>query len=95
MSNNTHYNSLQNTKQQVDEVVLIMKDNIDKVLQRDEKLTDIESRSEELQDGANRFQKVSTKLKQKMWCKNMKYVIVLASIFLILIMIILLIIFKK
>lgn len=95
MANNTQYNKLDDTKKQVDTVIDIMKDNIEKVLQRDEKLTDIESRSEELQDGANRFQKVSTKLKQKMWCKNMKFVIVLASIFLILIMIILLIIFKK
>ena len=95
MSNNTHYNSLQNTKQQVDEVVLIMKDNIDKVLQRDEKLTDIESRSEELQAGANRFQKVSTKLKQKLWCKNMRFVMILASIFLILIILIIIIIMKK
>lgn len=95
MSNNTHYNSLQNTKQQVDEVVLIMKDNIDKVLQRDEKLTNIESRSEELQAGANRFQKVSTKLKQKLWCKNMRFVMILASIFLILIILIIIIIMKK
>lgn len=95
MANNTQYNKLDDTKKQVDTVIDIMKDNIEKVLQRDEKLTDIESRSEELQDGASRFQKVSTKLKHKMWCKNMKFIIVLASIFLILIMIILLIIFKK
>jgi hypothetical protein len=95
MANNTQYNKLDDTKKQVDTVIDIMKDNIEKVLQRDEKLTDIESRSEELRDGASRFQKVSTKLKHKMWCKNMKFIIILAAIFLFLIMIILLIIFKK
>ena len=42
-----------------------------------------------------RFQKVSTKLKHKMWCKNIKFIIVLAVIFLFLIMVILLIVFKK
>jgi vesicle-associated membrane protein 2 len=89
------YNKLDSTKNQVDQVVLIMKDNIEKVLQRDEKLNNIETRAEELQDGAQRFQKISTKLKQKMFCKNMRFIMVLTMIFLILIMIILLIIFKK
>jgi TolA-binding protein len=89
------YNKLDSTKNQVDQVVLIMKDNIEKVLQRDEKLNNIETRVEELQDGAQRFQKISTKLKQKMFCKNMRFIMVLTMIFLILIMIILLIIFKK
>jgi hypothetical protein len=95
MANNTQYNKLDDTKKQVDTVIDIMKDNINKVLQRDEKLGDMESRTEELRDGASRFQKVSTKLKQKLWCKNMKFVIILAAIFLFLIMVILLIVFKK
>jgi hypothetical protein len=95
MANNTQYNKLDDTKKQVDTVIDIMKDNINKVLQRDEKLGDMENRTDELRDGANRFQKTSTKLKQKLWCKNMKFIIVLAAIFLFLIMVILLIIFKK
>ena len=95
MPNNTQYNKLDDTKKQVDTVIDIMKDNIEKVLQRDQKLGDIENQTEELQSGANRFQKVSTKLKQKLWCKNMRFVMILSAIFLILIMVILLIIFKK
>ena len=52
MANTTQYNKLDDTKKQVDTVIDIMKDNIEKVLQRDEKLGDMESRTEELQDGA-------------------------------------------
>jgi len=89
------YNKLTETKQQVDTVIDIMKDNVEKVLQRDEKLGDIETKTEELRDGSHRFQKVSTKLKYKLWCKNMKFVAILAAIFLILLMIILLVIFKS
>ena len=95
MANNTQYNKLDDTKKQVDTIIDIMKDNIEKVLQRDEKLGDMENRTEELRDGASRFHKTSKKLKQKLWCKNMKFVIILASIFLFLIMVILLIVFKK
>ena len=91
----TQYNKISDTKQQVDTVIEIMRDNVDKVIQRDEKLTDLETRSEELQHGALRFDKISTKLKHKMWCKNMKFIIILASIFLFLLLVILLIIFKK
>ena len=43
MANNTQYNKLDDTKKQVDTVIDIMKDNINKVLQRDEKLGDMES----------------------------------------------------
>jgi vesicle-associated membrane protein 2 len=89
------YNKLHDTQQQVDQVVLIMKDNVEKVLQRDEKLSDIETRSEELQQGATRFEKISTKLKRKFFCKNMRFVMILAVIILIFILIILLIVLKK
>lgn len=91
----TQYNKISDTKQQVDTVIEIMKDNMNKVIERDQKLEDMETRTEELQDGARRFNKISTKLKHKMWCKNMKFIIILASIFLFLLLVILLIIFKK
>jgi hypothetical protein len=37
--------SINKTQAQVDEVVDIMKDNVSKVLERDQKLTDIENKS--------------------------------------------------
>jgi len=95
MAHNTQYNKLSDTKKQVDTVIDIMKDNIEKVIQRDEKITEIESRSEDLQEGSKRFKKVSTKLKHKLWCKNMKFIMAIVAMFLILIIIIVLIVMKK
>ena len=74
---------------------LIMIDNIDKTLKRDEKISDIETKSEELQDGSKRFKKVSTKLKQKLFCKNMKFMLILFAIIIIFILIIVIITLKK
>lgn len=91
----TQYNKINDTKQQVDQVVSIMKNNIEKVLQRDDKLSDLENRSEDLREGSRKFEKISTKLKNKLWCKNIKFIMAIIVVFLILIMIIVLIIIKK
>ena len=92
MSHNIQYNKLDDTQKQVDTVINIMKDNMEKVIQRDEKLTEIESRSEDLQEGSKRFHKVSIKLKHKMWCKNMKFIMLVVAVILIFILIIIMIV---
>jgi vesicle-associated membrane protein 4 len=91
----TSYNKLTNLQEEVNEVTKIMIDNIDKTLKRDEKLNDIETKTEELQDGAKRFKKISTKLKQKLFCKNMKFILILSAVIVIFILIIVLITIKK
>ena len=91
----TSYNKLTNIQEEVNEVTKIMIDNIDKTLKRDEKLNDIETKTEELQDGAKRFKKISTKLKQKLFCKNMKFILILSAVIVIFILIIVLITIKK
>eukprot|EP00121_Abeoforma_whisleri_P015713 Awhi_evm1s14455 len=45
------------TQQQVDEVVDIMKQNVNQVFEREDKLTDIEDRSDALASGAQRFER--------------------------------------
>jgi vesicle-associated membrane protein 2 len=92
---NKQYNKLDDTKQQVNTVIDIMKDNMEKVLQRDEKLTDIEDKADDLQDKSQRFQKLSTKLKQQMLCKNIKFMVAIGIVVLFLLLIILLIIYKN
>eukprot|EP01136_Pigoraptor_vietnamica_P013553 Opistho-1_new@54697 len=77
---------LQKTKQEVDEVVGIMKNNVDKVLERDAKLTDLQDKSEALRDGAERFKTTSRKLKRKMWYKNLKFMAILIVAILVLIL---------
>uniref|UniRef100_H3CP93 V-SNARE coiled-coil homology domain-containing protein n=1 Tax=Tetraodon nigroviridis TaxID=99883 RepID=H3CP93_TETNG len=63
---------LQQTQAQVDEVVDIMRVNVDKVLERDQKLSDLDDRADALQAGASQFETSAAKLKRKYWWKNMK-----------------------
>jgi vesicle-associated membrane protein 2 len=52
-----------------------MKNNVDKVLERDSKLSELDERADALQDGASQFEKQAGKLKNKFWMQNMKFLI--------------------
>lgn len=54
------------------QVVDIMCVNVDKVLQRDEKLSELDDRADALQAGASVFESSAAKLKRKYWWKNCK-----------------------
>eukprot|EP00794_Sanderia_malayensis_P015335 gene15335-16912_t len=76
------------TQKQVDEVVGIMRQNMDKVLERDTKLSDLDNRAENLEAGAAQFEANATKLKRKMWWQNCKMWIILIVVILIIIAVI-------
>ncbi|UJR36078.1 hypothetical protein I4U23_028814 [Adineta vaga] len=61
-----------NLQADVNQVVDVMKDNLDKVLERDAKLTTLENRADALQTGASQFTTNASKLKRKYWWKNLK-----------------------
>ena len=63
---------LQQTQAQVDEVVGIMRTNVEKVLERDQKLSELDDRADALQQGASQFEVHATKLKRKYWWQNIK-----------------------
>ncbi|XP_032264675.1 vesicle-associated membrane protein 3-like [Phoca vitulina] len=63
---------LQQTQNQVDEVVDIMKVNVDNVLERDQKLSELDDRADALKAGASQFETIAAKLKRKYWWKNCK-----------------------
>ncbi|KFO26060.1 Vesicle-associated membrane protein 3, partial [Fukomys damarensis] len=63
---------LQQTQNQVEEVVDIMRVNVDKVLERDQKLSELDDRADALQAGASQFETSAAKLKRKYWWKNCK-----------------------
>ena len=63
---------LQQTQAQVDEVVGIMKTNVEKVLERDQKLSELDDRADALQQGASQFEVHAAKLKRKYWWQNLK-----------------------
>lgn len=62
----------QQTQAQVDEVVDIMRMNVDKVLERDQKLSQLDDRADALQMGASQFEQSAGALKRKYWWKNLK-----------------------
>ncbi|KFM57106.1 Synaptobrevin-1, partial [Stegodyphus mimosarum] len=54
---------MQETHAQIEEVTGILKKNVDLILQRDEKLTDLDGRADALNDEASEFGKQAGKLK--------------------------------
>lgn len=54
------------------QVVDIMRVNVDKVLERDQKLSELDDRADALQAGASQFETSAAKLKRKYWWKNCK-----------------------
>ncbi|KAF8560631.1 hypothetical protein P879_09785 [Paragonimus westermani] len=80
---------LQQTQAQVDEVVDIMRVNMEKVLERDAKLSQLDDRADALQAGASQFEASAGKLKNKYWWKNMKskitlFIVVIAVLLVVL-----------
>ncbi|KAM5165109.1 vesicle-associated membrane protein 3-like [Mantella aurantiaca] len=68
------------TQAQVNEVVDIMRVNVDKVLDRDQKLSELDNRADALQAGASQFETSAAKLKRKYWWKNCKMMIVMGLV---------------
>ncbi|XP_027233396.1 vesicle-associated membrane protein 2 isoform X5 [Penaeus vannamei] len=79
---------LQQTQAQVDEVTMVMRKNMELVLIREGKLSEIEARADALQQGASQFEQQAGKLKRKMWWKNIKMMIIMGVIGLIVLIII-------
>ncbi|KAF6735736.1 Vesicle-associated membrane protein 3 [Oryzias melastigma] len=79
---------LQQTQAQVDEVVDIMRVNVDKVLERDQKLSELDDRADALQAGASQFETSAAKLKRKYWWKNCKMWAILIAVIVIIIIVI-------
>ncbi|ODN06049.1 Synaptobrevin [Orchesella cincta] len=69
-------------------VVDIMRTNVEKVLERDQKLSELDDRADALQQGASQFEQQAGKLKRKFWLKNLKMMIIMGIIGFILIIII-------
>ncbi|KAF2977482.1 hypothetical protein EK904_000993 [Melospiza melodia maxima] len=70
------------------QVVDIMRVNVDKVLERDQKLSELDDRADALQAGASQFETSAAKLKRKYWWKNCKMWAILIGVVVIIIIII-------
>jgi t-SNARE complex subunit (syntaxin) len=79
---------LQHTQAQVDEVVDIMRTNVEKVLERDQKLSELDDRADALQQGASQFEQQAGKLKRKFWWKNCKMWAIIIGVIIVIIIVI-------
>jgi len=75
--------------QQVQDLKVTVHQNIDKAIQRGERLDELEEKADRLQNHAMKFQKGATELKWQMCFKNWKYGLI---IFLLLVGLILLLV---
>lgn len=75
---------------QVNEVKVILKDNINKVLERGERLDDLIDKTDDLRTTADSFQRTSTRIARKYWWKNTKMMIIIGVIVLIVVILIIL-----
>lgn len=80
---------------QVGEVTGIMRQNVEKVLERGDKLDDLMDKTDDLQASSNTFKVTSTKLSRKMLWKNRRMMIILAVVTIIVITVIVLIILSS
>ncbi|KAM8828309.1 vesicle-associated membrane protein 8 isoform 1-T1 [Spinachia spinachia] len=81
---------LDQVQNQVNEVKVILKDNISKVLERGERLDDLIGKTDDLQASADSFQKTSTRVARKYWWKNVKMMIIIGVVVLIIVILIIL-----
>ncbi|CAO3660568.1 unnamed protein product [Rhizopus stolonifer] len=73
-------NKTAQVQHQVDEVVGIMQQNIDKAMQRGEGIDDLRGRTEDLQGTAGHFRRGANQVRKRMWWKDLKWKIVIAIV---------------
>lgn len=73
---------------QVDEVSNIMKDNIEKIMERGERLEDLEEKSDSLATNADQFWSTAKKMQSRMWWRNMRVKVLLVLVILAILLII-------
>ncbi|KAG1446073.1 hypothetical protein G6F56_009694 [Rhizopus delemar] len=73
-------NKTTQVQHQVDEVVGIMQQNIDKAMQRGERIDDLRGRTEDLQGTAGHFRRGANQVRKRMWWKDLKWKIVIAIV---------------
>jgi len=71
-ANPSEFNKIAQVQQKVQEVKDVVITNIDKVLERGERIDTLVEKTDNLQFHANQFQKQGTMLRRRLWWDNMK-----------------------
>jgi len=90
MSQGGNPDKVKQVQAQVEEVKGIMHQNIEKVIERGDKIENLQEKTDELQNSAQQFKKSTTKLKRQMWWKNMKLNLIIAFIVIAILLILIL-----
>lgn len=72
--------AITNTQQEIDNVKGIMTENIERVLERGERIDLLVDKTDRLGVGAHDFRMRSRSLKRQMWWKNMKLMVMLVVV---------------
>ena len=78
--NNPDADNINRMKGQIEDVKGMMVENIDKVLERGEKIELLVDKTDQMQQAAFKFEKSAGRLKKAMWWKNMKMTLIMGSI---------------
>ena len=70
-------NNINTLNQQVESIKVIMRDNVNKVLERDVSLNELQNRTENLETNANLFQTRAIRARRFFACKNRKWTIII------------------
>ncbi|XP_076471060.1 vesicle-associated membrane protein 8-like [Babylonia areolata] len=76
----------------VSEVTHLLKQNVEKVVERGEKIDDLQSRSEELQSSATHFKRRSGQMRRKMCWQNCRMNCIIAAVVFVIIAVIVIIV---
>ncbi|KAJ1966089.1 Vesicle membrane receptor protein (v-SNARE), partial [Dimargaris xerosporica] len=78
----------QQIQQELDDVVNIMQENIDKVMEREERLDVLHNKTDDMNESARQFRKGASRVRKQMWWKDMKLKVIIAIVVIILLVVI-------
>eukprot|EP00112_Aurelia_sp_Birch-Aquarium-sp1_P006948 Seg1759.2 transcript_id=Seg1759.2/GoldUCD/mRNA.D3Y31 product="Vesicle-associated membrane protein 4" protein_id=Seg1759.2/GoldUCD/D3Y31 len=81
---------LNKVKNEIKSTMNVMRNNLGKVMDRGDRLEDLEAKSESFEMNAFNFRAGSTKLRQKFWWQNCKLKLILAFIVVVILLVIIL-----
>ena len=72
-------NAIAELRGQVDSVGNLMRENVNKILERETRLSELEERSERLDDSAAEFRSQANRVRRRMWWEDSKMKLVLGG----------------
>ena len=73
---------------QVNDVMDVMRGNIDKMMQRGERIDNLEEKSDHLTAGASQFRRSTTGLRRQLWWQNFRIKMILVAVILVILAVI-------